>query len=402
MASAAGERRSWAVVALLAALATSRTACAPIDDAASRDPAVGRVLADAWPAVIAPALADAHLAGDALVVAVDAWAGAEDGAGDPEPARAAAQDAWRDAMAAWQVVEVLQVGPLGSALTAVGGADLRDDAYSWPLVNRCRVDQVTGQGGYLAPDFLAVELVNATGLDALETLLFSPPGENVCPSQIDINADGSWAALGVDGVQAARAAYAGVAARGFVQAIGAAEDAFAADGGDFGGALARAGEPELVYASQTEGLNALFDAAFYLESATQDAKLGEPLGLRDCGGTDCLAGVESALSGDSHRWIAQNLVGFRLLWEGGAGYGLDDLLRDRGETALADAMGAALDRADDAAAALTVPIDVAATTDPTAALALHAAVSAVADLLRLDVAAALVLELPSEAAGDND
>ena len=37
-----------------------------------------------------------------------------------------------------------------------------------------------------------------------------------------------------------------------------------------------------------------------------------------------------------------------------------------------------------------------------AALALHAAVSAVADLLRVDVAAALVLELPSEAAGDND
>lgn len=74
----------------------------------------------------------------------------------------AAQTQWQEAMAVWQQLEVMQFGQI---------AEQRDDFYSWPLNDECKVDVdvVLGQ----ANDY---EIENRTaprrGLDALEYLLF--------------------------------------------------------------------------------------------------------------------------------------------------------------------------------------------------------------------------------------
>ena len=181
-------------------------------------------------------------------------------------------------------------------MTAKGGADLRDEVYSWPTVNRCRVDQETVYGTFRDGGFLDDNLVNVYGLAALETLLFSPPGENGCATEVYINSDGSWAALGVDGVQQARADYAVVVAGGVKDTIAALVDAWDPSGGDFGAALAAGSTP---FDGPTSGLQAVFDALFYLENETKDQKLGRPLGLQDCVGLACTLEAESLLAGGS-------------------------------------------------------------------------------------------------------
>lgn len=401
MASAAGEgRRGWALLAGALALAAARPlGCGPGDEGGTPvDETLTALLADVGPAVVLPALQDARDGADALVGATEAWAA------DPssDAARDAAREAYLAALDAWQVAEVLQIGPAGSSLTAVAGEDRRDEIYSWPTTNRCRVDQLTVAGGWDDAAFYEQNLVTAWGYDALDTLLWSPDGVNACPPQVDVNTDGSWAALGTDGVRERRAAYAAAVAARLRDEIDALQQAWAEDGGDFSGAVAAAGADGSPYETADLALNAVFDALYYLETRTQDRKLGRPLGLRDCAGTDCVGEVETPASGASHRWIAANLRGFRAGFTAGDGVGMEDLLRELGHADVADALLAELDAADAAAAALTVPIEQAALGDPTPAVALHAAVVRVTTLFESEVATILSLRIPSEAAGDND
>jgi hypothetical protein len=100
--------------------------------------------------------------------------------------------------------------------------------------------------------------------------------------------------------------------------------------------------------------------------------------------------------------VVVNLRAFRTLYLGGDGAGVDDLLRALGEASLADAMLAALDVADAAAAAVTNPYDVAMAGDRAPMDALYAAVKAVTDLWKGDVATVLTMQIPGEAAGDAD
>lgn len=401
MAPAAGSPRSWAALAVLTGLALAQpVACQrPSGGGSELDPELAAdLLSDVWTQVVEPTLADVRADADALEQSTAAWAAAE-ASGDGTAEQLAAQQAWTELMDSWQRAEVLQIGPAASSLTAIGGLDLRDEIYSWPTTNRCRVDQETVARGFDAGDFFEVQLVNVTGLDALETLLFSPDDENGCPPQVAINANGEFAALGVDGVRQNRADYAASLAAHVVGQVDAIESAWT---GGFADDLASAGEDGSSFATQDEALNAVLDALFYLEIASKDRKLAEPLGLIDCGSTDCLHSVETPLAGESNVWIRSNLDGFRLLFTGGEGTGFDDALADVGHGELADRLLAALDEADAAADALTVPIDQAATGDPTQALALHAALAEVAVELKGDVATVLFLQIPEEAAGDND
>ena len=85
---------------------------------------------------------------------------AASGAADVDATREAAQQAWREAMVAWQVVEVMQLGPAGSSFAAVGGEDLRDEIYSWPTVNTCRIDQELVLGEYASDTFTQTRLAS--------------------------------------------------------------------------------------------------------------------------------------------------------------------------------------------------------------------------------------------------
>lgn len=136
-----------------------------------------------------------------LQSAVNAWQ-ASGSASDLE----SAISEFHEAMDVWQRAEVLQVGPAGVMGTVAGGEDLRDQIYSWPLSNACRVDQELVRLGYES-DF-ASQAVNVRGLDALEYLLFAEGTSNACPINSMINTDGQWAALGEEEIRERRRAYA--------------------------------------------------------------------------------------------------------------------------------------------------------------------------------------------------
>lgn len=393
-----GNRASWLALGALAGCALLQPlACRP-DPGSNSTPAEEAqvdALAQVGPGVVLPALEGFAVEADALEAALEALVDAPEDAG----AKATAQAAWASAFLVWQEVELLQLGPAASSLTAAGGEDRRDELYSWPTVNPCRVDQETVEGEWGTADWYAENLVNVYGLDAIEYLLWAPEG-NDCPGQVPINAEGSWDALGPSGVAQRRADYALALAQHVTDQADALITAWSPDGGDFSGAMTR--EDGAPYGSALEALNAVYDALFYLETETKDRKLAVPLGLKPCGSEDCTATIEAPHSGLGGPAIAANLRGFRALFTGNDGDGMDDLLVELGEQELVDQVLADTDAAIALADGLTVPLDEAVVDRPEEVEALHAAVKRVGDALKGDIATILTLTVPAEAAGDND
>lgn len=401
MAKMAGSSNSWGFLIGLAGLvAVPPVACndSGTDTTAEVSATVSALLAEVGPQAILPALADFQTEVDDLTTRLIAWENVlESGTGTDE--LVSAQTQWQATMAAWQRLEVMQIGPAGSSLTAIGGADLRDEIYSWPTINPCRIDQETTYEVWNDADYFTTNLVNSYGLDALEHTLFSGL-DNTCPGQVDINADGTWDAMGESGLVANRAAFSIVLSEQLAAQAAELTAAWSPDGADFSGQLG--GTIDGPYTSEQEALNAVYDALFYLETVTKDRKLGMPLGISDCGEDLCPEDVEGLTSGTGIDAIVANLDGFEELFTGGEGIGFDDLLTDLGHGDLSVQILTDLDAARALALTIDAPLD-DAVVDQTAEIeSLYDAIKAVTDTLKGDLATVLALSIPSEAAGDND
>ena len=403
----AGNRSWWVIAALTGAALTQPLACdgpAALGEksatAAAQSAVVGDVLGSVWPHVMHPALVRFQDELDALDAALVEWELALEAGADGSSERAAAQDQWLSTMVVWQELEMFQIGPAASSLTAIAGADIRDEVYSWPTINACRVDQETVNAEWGSEDFFASNLVNSYGMDALEHLLHAG-ADSECPGQVDPVADGSWDTLGANGVAQHRAAFSRALAQEIWRQTGVLIQAWAEGGGGFSSDLMMT-TADSPYASEQEALNAVFDALFYLETGTKDAKLAQPLGVSNCGDSSCPEDVELLVSGSSLEAIRGNLLGFEALFTGGTGTGLDALLADMGHEDLALRMvsntAAAIAAVDEVAG----PLDEAVVDRSEQVEALYEAVKLVTDDLKGDLATVLVLEIPSEAAGDND
>jgi predicted lipoprotein len=392
---------SWialsAVTIVVGCLSSSSTDTTQQDTLADQVVAVSDVLSAVGPSVVLPSLEGVLAELDLLQQSVLDWESALSTDGE-EDARVAAQQQWSTTMLSWQEIEVMQLGPAGSSLSAVAGADIRDEIYSWPTINPCRIDQETAEAAWSDSSFFDENLVNSYGLDALEHILWAEPG-NVCPTQMDINMDGSWDRLGDDGVASNRVAFSLALVDGLRAQVTYLHDVWSPDGEDFSGQLAlRTGS---VYSSEQEALNAIFDALFYVETDLKDRKLAYPLGLRDCT-ADCSSDVEHFVSGLGIAAIEANLLGFQQLFTGNDGYGFDDLLVQLGHGDLSAQMLTDIDTAIALAGSLDMPLDDAIESRPDEIEALYNAVKAVTDALKGDLATVLVLEILAEATGDND
>lgn len=320
--------------------------------------------------------------------------------------RDAARAAWRSAMLAWQAVEVLQFGPAGPTMM-MGGQALRDEIYSWPLVNPCRIDQETVRGNYADSAFFTTQLVNVRGLDALEYLLFAPDDANACSPSVDINAGGGWQALVDAGdVAARRAAYAAGAAADVAARAAALRDAWEPAAGNFAAQLAGAGAGSSVYPTAQGALDDVFAALFYVELVVKDDKIAAPAGIvPDCTTDVCPNLSESRWADAAKDQLLANLAAARRLFLGGtdaSGTGFDDFLRARGAAALATTMLAALDAAVAAVEAIPGTMLEALASDPDAVRDAHAAVKNFTDPLKSQFVTVLNLTIPQEGAGDND
>jgi predicted lipoprotein len=360
-----------------------------------------RALLEAAATCIPGLIGEATTRAEQLAAACRDWADSR-AAADRDATRAA----WTETMAIWQQLEVLQVGPAGQKGVAVGGQDLRDAVYSWPLVSRCRVDQQIVAEGWLDPGLGGAPL-NVRGLDALEYLLFHEGSDNGCAGTNLINTDGSWAALDADELERRRSGYAAAAADDVLGNLGLLREAWAAGGGDFAGQLVRAGQGGELFEREADAVNALSDALFYLDSETKDRKLAQPLGLLECTTPTCPEALESRFAHRSKHHVRDNLDGFERIFHGcgpdGAGAGMDDLLvalefDDLAER-MTEAHAGALASVD---AIEEEDLEQALNDDPASVKALHTALKQLTDLLKTELVTALNLELPPLVQGDND
>ncbi len=355
------------------------------------------LLANVGERVILDTLVRFEAAAQALEAAAGAWS-----ASQQEADRAAAQEAWRAAMALWQQAEVFQVGPAGVMGAVIGGRDLRDEIYSWPLVNNCRVDQEIVEGNFANQAAFAAEPINVRGLDALEVLLFESGDENACAPNSAINRDGAWDAIAPE-LQQRRADYAHTLAA--LVSARAAELRAAWDPAE-GNFLAELAGPGPLYGSTREALNALTDALFYVEKETKDMKLAIPAGLIDCDTDTCPEALESKFAGQSKEHIINNLKAFQRAFlgsdPGGEGVGFDDLLIEVGAGALEASMRADLEAAIAAVEAIEGDLVEALERDPQSVRAAFEAVQKFTVQFKTQFLSVLDLEIPDRAEGDND
>ncbi len=360
------------------------------------------VLASIGENVILASLRDFVSAADRLVLATDAARTL----GTPE-SLAAAQDAWRDAMRIWQRVEAVQVGPTGIALYTIGGRGLRDTIHSWPFISYCRVDQDTVEGLYDDLTMLRAEPVSVRGMAALEYLLFERTGSNRCTPSAAINADGTWAALGVDEIGRRRTDYAHSVAVIVAEQARVLENVWDPAGENFLGTFATAGSGSTLYPSAQQGLNSLSDALFYIYKEVTDIKIGIPSGIYvDCATATCPDNVEAPFADASLDHVRANIEAFRDAYLGAPAPldapGFDDLLRSMGASDLDMRIQAAIVVALAAIDLVDGPLEVAVDTDAADVLILHDDIRAVADLFKVEVLTLLDLELPARLEGDND
>ena len=368
------------------------------------DEARRAVLKDLGEELIYPELQTFAQRADALAAAVATWAA--DAAN--VSARAAAQDAWRDAMASWQRNEALQVGPSGlsSGLDATpGGEDLRDRVYAYPLGNACAVEQLAQQNVPVT----AGSTIEVTGLGALAFLLFVDE-PNPC-------------GLPTPATAQQRATYAASAAPFTAEVAETLRQRWDPAGDNFLGQWSNVGlsGSMVFYMRPQDALDALSVALFYTEKETKDRKIACPTGVGatglTCPGSDA-SRVEFPYARFSTEALRANVQVFRDAFTGvGGGLGVNALLEGIERDDIADDLVDELD----ATLALIDALDpdfeteIAAINDSTActnaasaasgeptACALQGQIKRAMDLFRTDVVAALSLATPDRAAGDND
>jgi len=331
----------------------------------------------------------------ALAAATSAWAAAP----ADSALQAAAQEAWKQAMATWQQAEVWQVGPAARS-GQPGGQDLRDRIYLLHKVNRCQLEQYVAS----APPIDSV-FPQSRGLGALEYLLFYTGSDNACQPQVLINAQGTWAALGAAGVVAAKASFARAVADDIAANANALLSAWKPEGGDFLAQFTlRAASP---YASQQEALNALNAALFYVDEQVKHMKLQSALEPDTCATLAENGCVESPYALTTLSNIENNLIGFEKAYAGcgeaGVGFGFEDLLRSIGAVDLADRMTLALAAARQAVAGVAAPdLNTALAQERSRVEAIYTAVKALVDLFESEFITVLDLDPPMSQETDND
>lgn len=338
-----------------------------------------------------------------LDTSVQAYCGALASA-DEATALTTAQASWETTMRVWQQAEMMQVEPL-----SLNDANLRNNIYTFALNDSCAVDQ---EVAYLAQgDFgagveydISLRQPNRRGLDAMEYLLFNAEANHSCPPQIAILQ--GWNELPLAEKKAQRCALLQAASADLKNS---AETLVSGWTGEYRQNLVNAGDAQSSYDTAQKGLNAITDAMFYIESYSKDLKVAKPLGLlpNSCAGEACPADLESQFAFVSKENLADNLTALEMLFLGKGEDGVNGLGFDDWLVALEEGTLAATIEQDIAAAIATangVPTTLKSSleTDVNSVNAVHTSIKQVTDQLKTDFIEKLQLELPSNAASDND
>ena len=146
-----------------------------------------------------------------------------------------------------------------------------------------------------------------------------------------------------------------------------------------------------------------------METTTKDRKLAQPLGFRDCTEGRCPDDFEGLLSQTSISSVLGNLHGFKKLFMGGEGAGIDDLLTELGHGDLSEEIirdtDGAIEKFEDLQRYVldqNISITDLLTDEPERIEEAYESLALVTTNLKYDLATVLQMEIPREAAGDND
>ena len=315
-------------------------------------------------------------------------------------AKTAAQNSWQQAMSTWQQAEIMQIGPLLD-----NESTLRNNIYSWPIVNHCAIDydvmffkndQVDG-----APYDITLRLPSRKSMVALEYLLFNQSLNSSCPTESPTG----WDNLTDTEKTIIRCQFATEVATDIANNANTIVNEWTV----YANELKQAGTNSTVFSNEHEAVNQLSDALFYIDSTTKDVKLAEPLGIfaNACGSQICPKAVESPYSMTSISHITNNLIGLQRLLTGVTsnnedGLGFLDYLIDAGDAQAAETMQTNLTSAINLSQSYDSSLAATLTADPEKATATHTEIKKVTDQLKTDFIKSLALELPQTSAGDND
>ena len=368
-------------------------------DAATDDFDRAALLAHLGRGVLAPLQASFAAEASTLPAVIDVHCDALD-AGTPGTTGDDARAAWGRTIDAWQAVEGVLVGP-----AAMDNKALRDKIYGWPLLASCGVDRDTVTS-WADPASYVVDskLVNLRSLGAIEYLMFNTSTVHTCPTT-----PAGWDQLGAE-LPRARCRQALAIATDVAVHAAALDEAWRANGGDYGSVLANAGQSGSPLASAHEGVNLVSDGIFYIDRMVKDMKLAEPAGLavNACGTVEepCEREAELRYADRGSAAIRANLATVRAVFTGKTatvdGPAFDDFLREVGSTELADRMTASLDNAIAKATALPDSFLTALTTHYADVVSTHAAIKLFTDDLKSQFLTVLALEIPDDVATDND
>lgn len=363
------------------------------------------VLKDIGEEIILPALRDFDTEAATLKTAADAFAATP----GSTPARDNVRAAWTATMASWQRNEVLQVGPAGRSTgqdMVIGGQDLRDRIYSWPVtLNICGLEAAADSGA--AVD--ANTAINITGLGALEHLLFTAAAQAGCAQQPSA---------------AERAVHVQKLAAWLAQLATALRNRWEPANGNYIQQWSTAGAGSTFYMTPQAGLNALSIGLFYVEKTSKDRKIALTTGIGASGLTcgnpaSCPEFLESRLARESGANLQANVQAFKDIFTGINGkLGMNDLLEGIGRSDLATEIVSELDavlaqlatiesgqRFDAAVEGITSRsecINASSSSSGLPPCALHGMIKTAMDTFRGPIVGALSLAVPSGAAGDND
>ena len=320
---------------------------------------------------------------------------------DTDTKQMSAKQSWRDAMAVWQIAEVMQIGPLLDNNNA-----LRNKIYSWPNTSACALDQdavLAEQPGY----DINTRTASRKGLDAIEYLLFNPSLDHSC-TVFGTDPQG-WNNRTDEDRTAARCGLAKMAAADLVSN---SEELLAAWTGTetvqgYAEVLKNAGQVDSIFSNAQDAVNDVSDAIFYVDKITKDAKLATPLGVfaNDCGLVACVENVESRFAYHSLQNIISNIQGLNMIFLGGetdAGVGFEDYLIDVGAQDTAALMRGDLTEVIAFSLSLQTSLTELLVQDPEQVQEVHDQLKDVTDNMKTDFIQRLALELPATSAGDND
>ena len=319
---------------------------------------------------------------------------------DMEGSRAA----WFNTMRSWQYLEVLQLGPAGVAGSRIGGEDLRDHIYSFPISNACRAEQEWVAQEFGEEGWGDQAPYQVKGLDALEHILFKTGTDSACPDQARIVRDNLWGNFinESETYTSTRWAYADA----IIADIEDRAQMLASNWqGSFGEAFERAESP---FSAEQDALNQLFAAIFYVDLSVKDRKLGGPTGVHmSCLEETCPEMIEHRASGFGRAALIANLESFISVLQGTVqrdveSFGLSALLAQEGAAELGSQLEGLAQEAITQLEMSDLTLSEQLETDPEALRQVHAKTREITELLKTQVVTTLNLSVPQEGAGDND